>query len=124
MTTRGTYVEREGEAATSPVYLKENLMGLAEIKNGRIVIEIPIDTLEYAARLHPDLYHHLFDDRGNEDETRIHVVDSQKFAEEIVQQLNREFCNGDTVVHKLLDDALLEAVENGAEGIFIKEIDS
>lgn len=45
------------------------------------------------------------------------VTDPAMFAKEVYRRLNDEEEDGTTIVHRMFDDAIKEAVEQGAEGI-------
>lgn len=53
---------------------------------------------------------------GNSD-TRWKVTDPEAFAKEIVRALNEEDEQGNTMIHGMFDDALSNAIEQGADGI-------
>lgn len=78
--------------------------GRAEIEDGNIVIRVSIDNLETIVNNGP-----------HSDE--IEVVDPHLFARDLVVALQEEAEDGTTAVHKLFDDAILGAFENGADGV-------
>ena len=82
-----------------------------EIRDGVVVIEIGIATYVFAAEHHPDFYDE-HNDRG-----RMRVTDPTIFAEEVVRALNDEAEDGSTLVTRLLDQAVLDAICDGAQGI-------
>lgn len=45
------------------------------------------------------------------------VTDAAVFAKEMVREMNREDEEGTTAIHRMLDDAMSEAIEQGAEGV-------
>lgn len=45
------------------------------------------------------------------------ITDPAVFAEDLAETLRREAENGTTAVHLMLDKAIVEAIENGAEGV-------
>ena len=77
-----------------------------EIKNGRLEMSIGVDCLlaeiEYGLEM-----------RAEEFE----VTDKSKWLGEIVNALHIEEEDGSTVIHRAIDTAALQAIENGAEGI-------
>ncbi|AUQ93834.1 hypothetical protein PhaeoP66_04642 (plasmid) [Phaeobacter inhibens] len=77
---------------------------LAHIEDNAIVIRIPKDQLSGAA------YQGL-DDLGIEDESE---VDWDQLAIDMVAELNSEEEDGTTLVHRALDQALINAGENGS----------
>lgn len=50
-------------------------------------------------------------------EVRQRIIDAPIFMAEILAALNAESENGSTLVHKMFDAAINEALEQGAEGI-------
>lgn len=76
-----------------------------EIKDGLLVISIGVDTLCHAVSA-----------GRSYGMGEISITDNDVFAGEILQELNDESEDGSTAVHKLLDDAASQAIENGAEG--------
>ena len=81
---------------------KDNLT--VEIKDGRLLIAIGVETLAFAITHNPEL--------------KINVTDPDGFANDLLSNLEREQEDGTTPVHLLLDKAANEAAENGSE--FIK----
>ena len=47
------------------------------------------------------------------------VVDLDQFIDDLVDELNREEEDGSTLITKALDDAVVNACENGSEAIFL-----
>lgn len=85
-------------------------MGTAKIEGDEIVIRIPIAAIETAAP-------HAWDDQYGFGNHSISVSDPATFAKELVLELNRESETGVTLVHRALDQACVNAAENGAEGL-------
>lgn len=83
-------------------------MDYAAIEGDEIVIRVPIDALPTACQV-------AWDDRYGDHDLR--VVDARAFAEEFVRELNAEEEDGTTLVHLMLDQAAVNAAENGAEGL-------
>ena len=50
-------------------------------------------------------------------EVRQRIIDAPTFMAEVLRQLNDESEDGSTLVHKMFDAAINEALEQGAEGI-------
>jgi hypothetical protein len=84
-------------------------MELAQIIDGHLVIKLDLKTLCFAAVRGP-----YFE---NEECKEPKVTDEKVFAEAIVHELNAEAEDGTTLVHRMLDQAAENAVEQGAEGI-------
>lgn len=85
------------------------------VEDGEIVIRIGVDTLQIAVQACPSLERYYDADSGNFLEPK--VLDADLFASEVVTELTREEEDGTTVVHQLFDQAFLDAIENGADGI-------
>lgn len=77
-----------------------------EIKNGRLEMSIGVDCLLAAIEYGLEM-------RAEEFE----VTDKSKWLGEIVNALHIEEEDGSTVIHRAIDTAALQAIENGAEGI-------
>lgn len=78
----------------------------AVIESGNIVIRVPIANLQTIM------------DGGfgsGAYERRYRVLDAEKFAKEIADQLNDEAEDGTTAVHTMFDKAINEAIERGAQ---------
>lgn len=86
-----------------------------ELIDGRLVISIGVDTLATAIKYMPQLDDAFDEVEGKEIETEI--TDADKLAAAIVETLDDEEEDGTTLVHRMLDKAALQAIENGAEGI-------
>ena len=80
-------------------------------KRNKIVIEIGHDVLAHATNISPDFY----DDERDGGQYR--VVDAKVFAKEVVDYLNREDEEGNTLVTTMLDKGIALAIEQGAEGV-------
>jgi len=79
-----------------------------EIVDDRLVISIGVGLLAFAVQAASDV-------SGWSDE--FYIYDPAKFADEVARQLQSEEEDGTTPVHRLLDAAALEALEQGADGI-------
>lgn len=55
-------------------------------------------------------------------DTRWKITDAAAFARDLVNELNAEDEQGTTRIHRMLDGAIEEAIEQGAEGIEVHEI--
>lgn len=80
-------------------------MDHASIEDGHIIVRIPVNELSGAAFQGLDAV-------GCEDGDQ---MDYDQLAKDIVQQLNTEGEDGTTPVHVMLDTAVIEASERGAE---------
>lgn len=88
---------------------------MADMNNGRAVIEgdamlirLPIDYLPQVVEGAWAL---------NAMPVRMQITDAGAFAKELVRVLNREDEQGTTMIHRMMDSAIVEALEQGAEGI-------
>ena len=76
-----------------------------------IVISVDFKTLKFATENHPELYD-LENDRG-----KYKVINISVFAKELVSQLHQEEEDGSTMFSRMFDEAILQAISNGAEGV-------
>lgn len=86
-----------------------NIQFEGEGQNEEIVIRIPVDAIPYCVEVACDEFYGP--DHG------IHVVDLNEFKKEFLRALEHEEENGDTVLHKAFDKAIINAVEGGAFGL-------
>jgi hypothetical protein len=88
----------------------------------QLVISIGIDTLAHALRVGPVGGEITRDDEHPDgwDESKLRVTDPAVFAKEVVHALMDEAEDGSSPVTNLLDRAFRDAIENGAEGIYIR----
>lgn len=81
---------------------------IAIIKDGALTIRVPVSELgtlvegSWAT--------------GNLD-TRFAVTDPDAFAEDLARELNSDDEEGTTMIHRMFDAAINEAIEQGADGI-------
>jgi hypothetical protein len=85
-----------------------------EVIGGRIVIAIGVRTFAHAVQFAPRL--ERFRERTQEYE-RPKITDALQFAKEVVGELCQEEEDGTTPVHRMLDQAASDAIDNGAEGV-------
>lgn len=79
----------------------------AEIIDGKIVISIGINVLAFACDTgHPE-------NQANE----FSIVDKDQFAKDIMNEITREEEDGTTPLHRLFDQATLDAIDQGSLGI-------
>ena len=78
-----------------------------EIVNGVLNISIGIDTLYFALS-------------ENDFHTQFKVTSIKGFAKDVLNELLSEEEDGTTLVHRMLDEAANNAIENGSE--YIEEI--
>lgn len=85
-----------------------------EVKGGRLVISIGIDTLAFAAE---NMDSNLSYDDDWKPTKGFTVSNKKEFAEDVLRELEREEEDGTTPVHILLDSACEEAVNQGSLGV-------
>lgn len=78
-----------------------------------ISIRVPIRALPVAFECIPP-HHRLRDAEGN---SLFRVGDIAEFAKSVARRLNAESEDGTTEIHLMLDRAMVEAVEQGDEGV-------
>lgn len=88
------------------------MIPLVKIEGDEIVIRLPIDAIPNAAGIA------MWEGFNCE----YPVIDAKIFATELVRSLKKETEAGTTLVHLMLDKAVLVAVENGAEGISLNPL--
>jgi hypothetical protein len=84
------------------------------ISLGVLTITVGVETLCHEALLDPEFA--AYDDQTGED-VEPQLIDADLFATEILDALKREDEDGSTLVHRCLDAARREAIEQGAEGM-------
>jgi hypothetical protein len=93
------------ESTVSP---SANDYGKAVIRDGVVEIRFPITALPLALSGACDL---------QAIEPRYEVTDAELFAKALVRELNKDDEQGTTRIHRMLDAAMEEAIEQGAEGV-------
>lgn len=88
--------------------MKQENGGQAIIEDGAIVIRVSLDAL-------PAVLEGAWAMRKLD--IRYEITNPLEFAKEVVRALNREDEQGTTDIHNLFDQAFLDAIEAGAEGI-------
>lgn len=90
-----------------------------KIENEELVIRVGISTLCTAVRQCQAIDYAVMEADG--DESAVEITDEAVFAQAILDALNDEEEDGSTPVHRLLDAAANEAIEQGCEGIEFHE---
>ena len=89
----------------------------AKLVEGALDIGVGESILRFAAEHHPDLWN------GATDTFLVKVTDPVVFAKEVLRQINREEEDGSTPLSRMLDAAILAAVDDGCEGIDIEHFE-
>jgi|GEM_PF-2354853 len=84
------------------------------IEDGVLTMRIGVDVIAHAAKLSPRLAH--YDHKAGET-FEPKITDADKFAAEVMTALKDEDDEGSTLIHIALDQAMVNAVDMGAEGI-------
>lgn len=92
---------------------------IVNIENDELVIRVGISTLCKAVRQCQVIDYAVMEADG--DEYVVEITDETVFANAILDALNDEEEDGSTPVHRLLDAAANEAIEQGCEGIEFHE---
>lgn len=88
------------------------------IEDGELVIRIGFETLAFAVQHDPQL---IIYDAAMGEFFAPEVTDEAVWAKEVCRALEREEEDGTTLVHLMLDKAVMQAFESGAEGIKLAE---
>lgn len=83
----------------------------AVIDGDCISIRVPISALVQAFQYCPAA------PRDNEGNDLYRVTDAEAFAKSVAHRLNDEEEDGATLIHRMLDAAMIEALEQGDEGV-------
>jgi hypothetical protein len=86
-----------------------------EVKEGRLVISLGVDTLAFAFE-HSNWNNPFIDDL-NDFRQQYFVPVPAAFAADVRRELRNEAEDGSTILEHLLDKACIAAVENGSTGV-------
>ncbi len=81
------------------------------IKDEKLTIEIGLNILKYASFMSMSNWDHNI-----KEYTAPKIIDVKAFAADIVNELGCEEEDGTTIVHEMLDKAMVQAYENGSLG--------
>jgi hypothetical protein len=84
-----------------------------EARGGAIDMFVGNKTLRFAAENHDELW----DGTSGADVPNVKITSMPSFAQAVVNQINKEAEDGSTLLTRMLDKAILQAVESGCEGI-------
>lgn len=88
------------------------------IVKGVLTIEIGVDTLKFAAERHEAFW------QPQTDKFALVVANAARFAKDVRNELEQEAEDGSTPIHRLLDQAVEEAANNGSEGLDYDAMDA
>jgi len=88
------------------------------IEDGVLIMQIGVEVLAHAVKLNPDLT--VYDDKSGQ-WIEPEITDADKFAQAVLEAVRTEDDDGTTPIHIALDNAALNAIEMGAEGITLPE---
>jgi hypothetical protein len=83
----------------------------ARLRGGGLVIQVSRKVLTFATNNHPDFW-----DAENDKQT-IKVTDIAGFVRDVAAALNDEGEDGSTPITRMLDAAILHAIEQGSEHV-------
>lgn len=93
--------------------LQEQRPPRCKAEGGDLYMGIGMRTLCFAAEQHP----YLWDGKSPASVPVVKITDAQKFATEVARAINEESENGSTLLTRMLDAAILKAVERGCDGV-------
>jgi len=82
------------------------------VEDDQLIIRIGIDTLAFSAEHCPLFY----DDRYRKYPPYVKVTNKEELANDVVGRLLHEQDDGTTSLHELLDNAIMDAYDNGSLG--------
>lgn len=97
--------------------MKHNIQHAAEaiIEDDMIVIRVPIKALPTALEVAYQAGY--IDEEPCEGEPPVCVVDVQQFAKDVCRALNNDHYDDRPAIHKMLDQAMEDAINDGSLGI-------
>ncbi len=85
---------------------------LAHVIQGQLIISIPVSALQWAVQISDYGTYHEYSEGHH-----LKILNSFEFAKDVVRELNMEAEDGSTLVTRMLDKAMIKAIENGSEHI-------
>ena len=107
----GEHPDKPAESAPRYVVPKDDLPLRCKSVDGALDMQVGVKVLAFAAERCPDLWN------GEDDLPGCRITDPIKFAKEVERELNRESEDGSTRLSRMLDEAIAEAINQGAEGV-------
>ena len=84
-----------------------------EVADGYLDLGVGFKILRFAAENHPDFW----DGESGTDVPNIKICDMDLFSKDVVLAINDEDEDGSTLLTRMLDAAIKQAVEDGSEGV-------
>jgi hypothetical protein len=81
-----------------------------KVEDDELVIRIGVDTLAWAGERCPDLEDERY-------EPMFRIVNATEFANDVLHELKKEEEDGTTLVHLMLDKAIVSAIEQGSAAV-------
>lgn len=81
--------------------------------SGTLSLFVAGDILRIAAETHQGLW----DGESDISVPVVKITDQRDFAESVAEEINREDEDGSTMLTRMLDEAIMQAVEDGCDGI-------
>jgi hypothetical protein len=102
-------------AGTKKLGKKKNDPLTVTVRGGVLQISIGCNVLASAIATGDDF--HRFDDEKDEYVRDFAITDGEKFAADVMRELEREEEDGSTLLSKLLDEAGRSAIDDGSGGV-------
>lgn len=91
--------------------LNDQLPLECKAQDGEIVIRIGEQVLAFATEQNPELWN------VEKDKPKFKITDAKIFSRAVMSAMNQEDEDGSTLLTRMLDQAVLEAIEYGCEGV-------
>jgi hypothetical protein len=104
-------IERHLAAQSATLALKDDVPLKCEVVDGAIQFVIGAKVLAHATNICPTLYD------AERDHGRYRVTAPVTFAKAVADELNHEDEAGETLLTRMLDEAIDDAINQGAEGV-------
>jgi len=108
-------MRKSGDADEGKPFNKDTPLTV-NIEGENLVIRIGLECLAFGAENCPEPF--FWDERGR---PRVKIFDRVAWAKEILRQLCHEEEDGATPVDTLLDDMAMKAIEDGAQGVIVRD---
>jgi len=92
---------------------REEIPLRCDVVDGAIDMRIGVGTLCFCAENHPDYW----DGESAREVPNIRIIDVDEFARDVVAAINDESEDGSTLLSRMLDAAIAQAVESGCLGV-------